>query len=319
MTKKKKSRLGKGLGALLGDVKQTTNVAQPDRQAVAESPSAATDSPASSAIQSSTAVAPTAVAPTGLRELPIELLQRGRYQPRLSIDKAALEELSESIRSQGIIQPLLVRRLAADKFEIIAGERRWRGAQLAGLATVPAVIREISDETAMAIALIENIQRQDLNAIEEALGFQRLLDEFGLTHEEVAESVGRSRAAISNTLRLLNLQTAVRKMLESGELGMGHARALLALPEHRQHEAARKVVAGGLSVRATEHLVKRLNRVKPATKGDAGAQHDVRHLEEELSTRIGARVEIQHGSKKGKLVIHYHSLDELDGILGRIK
>jgi ParB family chromosome partitioning protein len=158
-----------------------------------------------------------------------------------------------------------------------------------------------------------------LNAIEQALGFQRLLEEFGLTHEEIAESVGRSRAAVTNTLRLLTLQSAVRKMVETGELGMGHARALLGLAEERQHEAARKVVKGGLSVRATEHLVKRLNRPKPKSKVSPGEQRDVRHLEEELSTRIGARVEILHGSKKGKLVIHYHSLDELDGILGRIK
>ncbi|MXX17292.1 MAG: ParB/RepB/Spo0J family partition protein, partial [Gammaproteobacteria bacterium] len=219
MTKKKKSRLGKGLGALLGDVRQTT------APVPAESPDAAVPDPATA---------------TGLLELPVELLQRGRYQPRRNMDEETLEELADSIRSQGVIQPLLVRRLGVDSYEIVAGERRWRGAQRAGLATVPAVVREVSDEAAMAVALIENIQRQDLNAIEQAMGFQRLLEEFGLTHEEVADSVGRSRAAVTNTLRLLNLTPAVQRLVESGELEMGHARALLGLPEERQLEGARK-------------------------------------------------------------------------------
>lgn len=306
MSKKKKTRLGKGLGALLGDVRQTT---APAPEAQTQPAATATEAPADSAPP-----------PSGLRNIPIELLQRGQYQPRLHMDKEALEELAESIRSQGIIQPLLVRRLEGDTYEIIAGERRWRGAQLAGLDSVPAVVREISDETAMAVALIENIQRQDLNAIEEAMGLQRLLDEFGLTHEEVAASVGRSRTAVTNTLRLLNLEASVRRMVETGELGMGHARALLGLPEERQLEGARKVVKGGLSVRATEHMVKRMTKVRKADREpDDGAANDIRRLEGELSDRIQARVEIRHGKGKGRLVIHYHSLDELDGILERIR
>ena len=315
MSKKKKSRLGKGLGALLGDVRHTT----------AESSGSAGSAVAFEKDSGSEAVVPAEAArpQSGLREMPIEFLQRGQYQPRTSMDREGLEELAESIRAQGIIQPLLVRRLADDQYEIVAGERRWRGAQLAGLGSVPVVVREIPDETAMAIALIENIQRQDLNAIEEANGFQRLLDEFGLTHEEVATSVGRSRAAVTNTLRLLQLEPAVRRQVESGDLGMGHARALLGLPSERQAEGAQKVVKGGLSVRATEHMVKRMNRVRPRDKTpdgvDAGAEGDIRRLEDELSERIQARVEIRHGQRKGKLVIHYHSLDELDGILERIR
>ena len=311
MTKKKKSRLGKGLGALLSDVRQTTSANVEE-----------VVNPAADAEQlkvSSPDTSGPAVDLSGLREIPIEWLQRGEYQPRLNINREALEELAESIRSQGIIQPLLVRKLAPEKFEIVAGERRWRGAQLAGLASVPAVVREVSDEAAMAVALIENIQRQDLNAIEEARGFQRLLEEFGLTHDQIASTVGRSRTAVTNTLRLLTLNKKVREMVESGELDMGHARALLALPDARQFEAARKVVAGDLSVRATEHLVKRLNRVKNPRPSASAGSNDVKHLENELSDRIGARVAIQHSGKKGKLVIHYNSLDELDGILSRIK
>ncbi len=308
MSKKKKSRLGKGLGALLGDVKKTT--APVTEEAVA--PETVVSEVASAESPSRPGSA------TGLRELPIELLQRGEYQPRIQMDKEALEELAESIRAQGIIQPLLVRELGTNQYEIIAGERRWRGAQLAGLSTVPAVIREISDETAMAVALIENIQRQDLNAIEEALGFERLIEEFGLTHEEVATSVGRSRTAVTNIMRLLGLNPQVRRMVESGELGMGHARALLALEDPRQPEAAAKIVKGGLSVRATEHMVKRMSRVSKPRK-DKGSRNDVRHLEQDLSDRIGARVEIKDVGGKGKLVVHYHSLDELDGILERFK
>lgn len=299
MTKKKKSRLGKGLGALLGDVRQTT----------APGPAESTD-----------AAVPVPAGATGLLELPVELLQRGRYQPRRNMDEETLEELADSIRSQGVIQPLLVRRLGVDSYEIVAGERRWRGAQRAGLATVPAVVREVSDEAAMAVALIENIQRQDLNAIEQAMGFQRLLEEFGLTHEEVADSVGRSRAAVTNTLRLLNLTPAVQRLVENSELEMGHARALLGLPEERQLKGARKVVKGGLSVRATEHMVKRMNLIRRSPEpGEDGSANDIRQLEDELSGRIQAKVEIRHGGRKGRLVIHYHSLDELDGILKRIR
>lgn len=309
MTKKKKSRLGKGLGALLSDVRQTTSVGPEDSGS----------STVATAVDTAAAGSESNKDSSGLRELPIEWLQRGQYQPRTNMGKEALEELADSIRAQGIIQPLLVRRLTQEKYEIVAGERRWRGAQLAGLATVPAVVREVSDQAAMAVALIENIQRQDLNPIEEAAGFQRLIEEFGLTHEQIASTVGRSRTAVTNTLRLLTLDNKVRELVEAGDLSMGHARALLALPDARQYEAARKVVARELSVRATEHLVKRLNRVRKPAQAVTDSSQDIKYLENELSDRIGARVAIQHSGKKGKLVIHYNSLDELDGILSRIK
>lgn len=307
MATNKKNRLGRGLGALLGDVRQTTGVALTTPQNQNNAGNAQLENQ------------PVAPATTGLKQLPIELLQPGRYQPRLNIDKAALEELADSIRSQGIIQPLLVRRLEPGQYEIIAGERRWRGAQLAGLTTVPAVVREISDQAAMAVALIENIQRQDLNCIEEARGFQRLIEEFGLTHEEVAESVGRSRAAITNTLRLLALPDSVRQMVESGQLGMGHARALLTLAQNQQLVAAKKVIASGLSVRATEHLAKRFDRTTGSPVKNAKLDNDIKQLEQQLSAKIGAAVNILSSGNRGKLVIHYHSLDELDGILARIK
>jgi ParB family chromosome partitioning protein len=309
MTKKKKSRLGKGLGALLSDVRQTTSVGPEDSGS----------STVATAVDTAAAGSESNKDSSGLRELPIEWLQRGQYQPRTNMGKEALEELADSIRAQGIIQPLLVRRLTQEKYEIVAGERRWRGAQLAGLATVPAVVREVSDQAAMAVALIENIQRQDLNPIEEAVGFQRLIEEFGLTHEQIASTVGRSRTAVTNALRLLTLDNKVRELVEAGDLSMGHARALLALPDARQYEAARKVVARELSVRATEHLVKRLNRVRKPAQAVTDSSQDIKYLENELSDRIGARVAIQHSGKKGKLVIHYNSLDELDGILSRIK
>jgi len=305
MTTKKKARLGRGLGALLGDVRQVTSPT-PGEDARGEAiPADAGDG-------------------SRLRQLPIEQLQRGKYQPRSRMDKPALEELAESIRVQGVVQPLLVREIGRGTYEIIAGERRWRGAQLAGLATVPAVIREVSDQSAMAVALIENIQREDLNAIEEANGFQRLLDEFGLTHQEIAEAVGRSRAAVSNLMRLLTLNTTVIGLVEAGKLDMGHARALLALPTQAQPDAAARVVAGGLSVRTTERLVKRLlagndHKAGNRRKVAAAKNSDVLRLEEDLSSRIGAPVSIQHDGKKGKVIIHYHSLDELDGILERIK
>lgn len=311
---KKKARLGRGLGALLGDVKTTTQVEQ--------SPSL-TNRP--QADQSNTA---SELAGTIYREIPIEQLQRGKYQPRIHIDKQALAELGESIKSQGVIQPLLVRLLAkaqgstAEQFEIIAGERRWRGAQLAGLTTVPAVIREITDQTAMAVALIENIQRENLNAIEQASGFKRLLEEFGLTHQEVSAAVGCSRTTVSNLLRMLALHPVVQKMVENNELDMGHARTLLALPEELQPEIANRVISKSLSVRQTEQLVRKwVNAQKTTTTSDR-IQHsnaDISHLQDDLSARLGAKVDIRHGAKKGRLIIHYHSLDELDGILERIK
>lgn len=305
---KKKSRLGKGLGALLGDVKATTR----------------SDSNQSNRPQQETRIDTEPLAPTpaksGFREIPIEQLNRGKYQPRARMDKGALGELADSIKSQGVLQPLLVRPLDSGQYEIIAGERRWRGAQIAGLKKVPAVVREITDQTAIAVGLIENIQREDLNAMEEAKGYQRLLDEFGLTHQEVSEAVGCSRTAVSNLLRLLALHPAVQKMLEEEELDMGHARALLALPEELQTESAKRVISKGLSVRQTEHLVRMLSKSGGKSHTNSvNSNADITQLQNSLSERIGAKVDIQHGAKKGKLIIHYHSLDELEGILERIK
>lgn len=299
MNRPKKARLGRGLEALLGDV---------------------------SSAPAGDAATATAEGSGALRELPVEQLQRGAYQPRSRMAPEALEELAETIRAQGVIQPLLVRAAGRGRYEIIAGERRWRAAQLAGLTAVPAFVRDISDRDAMAVALIENIQREDLNAVEEAAGFQRLLDDFGLTHQQIADLVGRSRAAVTNHLRLLTLHPAVKKQLAAGDLDMGHARALLALPKAAQPGAAGQVAAGRLSVRQTEALVKRLlagdddGGGKSATKTATNAANaDVARLEESLSQRLGARVAIRHGRKSGKVVIHYHSLDELDGIIERIK
>ncbi len=255
-----------------------------------------------------------------LRQIPLDLLQRGRYQPRSHMDKEALEELAASIKAQGVVQPIVARPLPDGRYEIIAGERRWRAAQLAGLETVPAVVRRIPDEAAIAIALIENIQRENLNPIEEANALQRLLDEFGMTHQQVAEAVGRSRAAVTNLLRLLALNPDVREMLERGKMDMGHARALLALEGPSQSQAARQVVEKGLSVRETEALVRRLLEKKPARCGHLPLDPDVRALQQQLSEKLGARVRIRHGRRgKGSLIIDYGSLDELEGILARIR
>ena len=256
-----------------------------------------------------------------LKHIPIDLLTRGKYQPRTHMDSAALDELAASIKAQGVVQPIVVRPLAAGGYEIIAGERRWRAAQRAGLETIPAVVRHIPDEAAIAIALIENIQREDLNPVEEANALQRLIDEFGMTHQRVAEAVGRSRAAVTNLLRLLALNDDVRKMLEEGKMDMGHARALLSLPSSQQSQVAHQVIERGLSVRDTENLVRRLLE-RPATRksAEAGMDPDIRALAGKLSEKLGAKVRIQHGSGgKGRLSIDYHSLDELEGILSRIR
>lgn len=259
----------------------------------------------------------------GLRELPVDLIERSRYQPRADFNEEALQELADSIRAQGVIQPVVVRPLAGqpNRYELIAGERRWRAAQLAGLHEVPAVVREVDDQAAMAMALIENIQRQALNPIEEAVALNRLIDEFGLTHEETADAVGRSRAAVSNMLRLLNLEAEVKAMVEHGELEMGHARALLGLRNGPQIKAAHQVVSRGLSVRETERLVKKLG--DPAASQHSTVRRvdpDTQRLQDELSEKLGARVLFQPGKGgKGKLVISYNSLDELDGILDHIK
>ena len=261
-----------------------------------------------------------AVVDGSLRTLPVDVIQRGKYQPRVDMHQESLQDLADSIAAQGVVQPIVVRVIAEGRYEIIAGERRWRAAQLAGLHEIPAVIREVEDRAAIAIALIENIQRENLNPLEEARALQRLIAEFELTHEQAAEAVGRSRAAVSNLLRLLDLEDAVKGMVESGELEMGHARALLALSGTRQVEAARQVLARGLSVRATEGLVKSLQSPPPRQAAAVTSKDpNIRHLESRLADKLGARVQIRQGrGGKGKLEISYNSLDELDGILRQI-
>jgi len=293
-----KKRLGRGLDALLS--KPMVAVSRPD-----------------SAEQSN----------DGLKNLPVEHLQRGQYQPRIDMRQESLEELAESIKSQGVVQPIVARPVSkkdgSQRYEIIAGERRWRAAQMAGLAEIPAVIRDVPDESAIAIALIENIQRENLNPLEEARALDRLIREFDLTHAEAAKAVGRSRASVSNLLRLQDLSEKVKPLLEDRQIEMGHARALLALSNaNQQFDAARQVVKKGLSVRETEKLVKHIldgGSSKPARKTPA-QNADIRRLEIEVSEKLGAKVSVDHTAKgAGKLVISYNSLDELDGILKHIK
>ncbi|MBO6809885.1 MULTISPECIES: ParB/RepB/Spo0J family partition protein [Marinobacter] len=257
-----------------------------------------------------------------LREVPIDLIQRGRYQPRRDMDPAALQELADSIRQQGVMQPVVVRPIAEGRYELIAGERRWRATQMAELDSIPAIIRDVPDEAAIAMALIENIQRENLNPIEEAFALQRLQDEFGLTQAQVAEAVGKSRTTITNLLRLIGLSEDVRIMLEHGDLEMGHGRAMLTLAPELQMQVAKQVVAKSLSVRQTEALVRRVQQETPDSKSRKKGTLDpnIRALQDDLAERLGARVSIDHGQRgKGKLVIEYSSLDELDGILGHIK
>ena len=254
-----------------------------------------------------------------LREVPIDLIQRGRYQPRRDMDPAALQELADSIRQQGVMQPVVVRPIAEGRYELIAGERRWRATQMAGLDSIPAIIRDVPDEAAIAMALIENIQREDLNPIEEAIALQRLQQEFELTQQQVADAVGKSRVSITNLLRLMSLPEDVKLMLERGDLEMGHARALLGLPAEQQTVAARQVVAKGLTVRQTEALVRQwLSPKRDATQQRTNP--DIERLQQDLGERLGAEVKLQHGARgKGRLVISYSSLDELDGILEHIR
>ncbi len=309
----KKRGLGRGLDALLGSAARPATP-PPPREAtpVAERPElrpVPTPEPATVA----------AAKDGSLQLLPLDIIQRGKYQPRVDMHQESLQELADSISVQGVIQPIVVRSIGEGRYEIIAGERRWRAAQLAGLQDIPAVVRAVEDRAAIAIALIENIQREDLNPLEEARALERLIKEFEITHEQAAEAVGRSRAAVSNLLRLLDLDDAVKAMVESGQLEMGHARALLALAGAKQIEAARQVVSRGLTVRATEGLVKSLQRppaAKPvAVKKDANIQQ----LETSLADKLGASVVLRPGKGgKGKLEISYNSLDELDGILEHI-
>ena len=287
--------LGRGLEALLGGVSDV-----PVRRGAG---SDAADAPADGAFLS----------------LPVDVIRRGRHQPRRIVEESALEELAHSVRTRGIVQPIVVRPAGPGSFEIVAGERRWRAAQMAGLADVPAVVRECSDREAAAVALIENIQREDLNPIEEAQGYRTLADEFGLTHQELADAVGRSRSAVSNALRLLDLNDDVRALVEQGALDMGHARALLSLSGAVQSETAAEVVRRGLSARETEKLVRsKAKGEQPPER--APRDPDVIRLENELADRLGAKVRIDHKTRgKGSLTIHYTSLEALDGILERIR
>ena len=296
-----KKRLGRGLDALL--TKPMVAVSRPDTDSSA---------PASN---------------DGLKNLPVELLQRGQYQPRVDMRQDSLQELADSIKSQGVVQPIVARPIGkkdgTERYEIIAGERRWRAAQMAGLAEIPAVIRDVPDESAIAMALIENIQRENLNPLEEARALDRLIREFDLTHAEAAQAVGRSRASVSNLLRLQELSEKVKPMLEDRQIEMGHARALLALSiASQQLDAARQVVKKGLSVRETEALVKKMLGGPDATtaKKPAAPNADIRRLEIEVSEKLGAKVSVDHKKNgTGKLVISYNTLDELDGILKHIK
>ena len=255
-----------------------------------------------------------------LQTLNVELLEPGRYQPRTQMDEAGLAQLAESIRAQGVMQPVLVRPVPSGRYEIIAGERRWRAAKLAGMTDIPAVVREVADEAALVMGLIENIQRENLNPIEEAAGIQRLVDEFSMTHEQAAQAVGRSRSAVTNLLRLLSLADRVQELILSGNLDMGHGRALLALSRATQVETAQTVAAKQLSVRETERLVARLLRPAPTAR-PVRADGDVARLEEEISQSIGTTVSIRPGAKKGsgKLIIDYSGLDQLETILARLR
>jgi ParB family chromosome partitioning protein len=365
----KKPSLGRGLEALLGQISANRSAAGGVPATVpVDVPGAPGAAPASAPAAGSggvagapgAAVGPAGAAPTGttvpgaatgagapagspagaspplapradeLARLPLDVLQRGRYQPRVDMRQESLEDLANSIRTQGLIQPIVVRPVGppggspgTERYEIIAGERRWRAAQIAGLKTIPAVIRRVPDEAAIAMALIENIQREDLNPLEEARALDRLIREFGVTHQQAADAVGRSRAAVSNLLRLLDLAPEVAELVEKRELEMGHARALLALPTRRQQaEVGALVAKKGLSVRETEALVRRLtNPAAEASNGAAPARDpNVVQLEARLADTLGARVSIEHSSRsgKGKVVVSYNSLDELDGILAHI-
>ena len=299
-----KKKLGKGLDALLSTGSTQTMASllgRRPREPDAAPPAAAPDKDGD------------------LKNIPIDLIQRGKYQPRTDMHEEALEELAASIKNQGVMQPIVVRPISSEKYEIIAGERRWRATQMAGLDTIPAIVKPVGDEAAIAMSLIENIQRENLNPIEEAMALKRLQDEFELTQQEVADAVGKSRVTVTNLIRLIGLHIDVRRMLEHGDLEMGHARALLSLQDEQQTQVARTVAGKGLSVRQTEALVRRLmsgNSTQPAGKI---LDPDIKNLEDNLADKLGAKVMIQHSAKgKGKLVVKYNSLDELDGILSHI-
>ena len=253
-----------------------------------------------------------------LRNLPLDMIRPGRYQPRSVFDEEKLSELADSIQAQGVVQPIVVRPVGEGEFELIAGERRWRAAQIAGIEDIPAVIRDVPDEASVAMSLIENIQREDLNPLEEATALRRLIDEFQMTHQQAAEAVGRSRAAVSNLLRLLELMQEVKDLVDLRVIEMGHARALLSLDDELQVQAAREVVNKRLSVRETENLVRRLQQSRKR-KGSRRIDPDILRLQTRMGEALGARVRIQHqASGKGKLIISYNSADEFEGILERL-
>jgi ParB family transcriptional regulator, chromosome partitioning protein len=304
----KKHGLGRGLDALLGGAKAAKTAPIPAKEAV-------------EAKANENAAAPTAFSTdNNQRQIPVEFIQPGKYQPRQDFRSESLEELASSIKQQGVMQPIVVRTISPNRYEIIAGERRWRATQLAGLDKIPVIIKEVPDNTAIAMALIENIQREDLNPMEEAVALHRLQEEFSLTQQEVADAVGKSRAAVANLLRLINLQSEVRTFLERGDLEMGHARSLLALGPEQQVQTARVVVAKGLSVRQTEALVRGLQSPKITTNKAEEHDADIKSLQDELAEKLGAEVVVEHTAKgKGRLVVKYSSLDQLDGILARIR
>ena len=256
--------------------------------------------------------------PDELRHLPLDVIRPGRYQPRAVFDAEKLEELASSIRAQGVVQPVLVRETGPGEYELIAGERRWRAAQMAAMETIPAVVRDVADEVSVAMALIENIQREDLNPLEEASALRRLIDEFHMTHQQAADAVGRSRASVSNLLRLLQLMQEVKDMVDGRLIEMGHARALLSLDAGLQLQAAREVINGKLSVRDTEALVRRMQR--PVKKASVKPDPDIQRLQNRLEESLCAKVRIQHqASGKGRLVISYNNADELEGILDHFR
>ncbi len=303
----KKRGLGRGLDALLGAQTKQTN----------------TESGSVNSNADVLSTAPNSMAEAGnddLKRLPIELIQAGKYQPRLDMHPETLEDLAASIKAQGLMQPIVVRPISSNKYEIIAGERRWRASQMAGLDSIPVIIKDVPDDAAIAMALIENIQREDLNPIEEAMALKRLQDEFELTQQEVADAVGKSRTTVTNLIRLMSLNQDVRMSLEHGDLEMGHARALLALSGEHQTKAAKTVIGKGMSVRQTEALVRRLQKQPESKPGKQALDPDIRQLQDGLSEKLGTEVLIQHTAKgKGKVILKYGSLDQLDGILNHIK
>jgi len=303
----KRQSLGKGLDALLGIPEDAETLQD---QAVIDS---------SQELLAQTLADAVSPADGSLQNLPVEFLHPGQYQPRRDLNSEALQELADSIATQGVMQPIIVRPTGDNKYEIIAGERRWRATQQAGLDTIPAIVREVTDEATIAMALIENIQREDLNAMEESLALIRLRDEFKLTQQQVADAVSKSRSSVTNLMRLASLEKAVQQQLERGELELGHAKCLLGLEGNAQIEAARSVAANAMTVRQTEVLVKKLQNPSPDTKPQA-PNPDIMRLQEELSEKLGAAVSIQHSAKgAGKLIFKYNSVDELDSILAHLK